>query len=242
MKRKVLILEDKEVQAEALKRIIKDLDEQLTVYCAYNEHEAYQIAMENHIQLFLIDIILKAESPADISGLNFIQELRNVKKYEFTPVIFVTALQDPKLYAYSELHCFGYLEKPIDEAKVKALVKKALTFPDVNDEQRNVFFRKDGIFYLKRIDQIVCIKSYKRNTKVYCVDGVMEICYKSCDDFLKEMDSDTFIRCNRYVIINQAYIENIDYINQYVKMKYIEELFRMGSVMKKIFKDEMHND
>lgn len=241
MKRKILIVEDKKSHMDALCKIIDDLHEDIEIFCASDSSLAYQIAMEHHIHLFLIDIILNADQLGDVTGLRFVQEIREVKKYSFTPVIFVTSLEDPKLYSYSQLHCFDFIEKPFSKNQVQKCVLKALEFPVVADKERNVFFRKDGIIYSKCINDIIYIESKKRKIIVHCINDKLEIPYKTCDEIMQDLDSELFIRCSRYAIINKKYIEQIDYTNRYVKMKHIEPLIEIGIIMKSKFKQEVEN-
>jgi len=239
---KVLIVEDNKAHADALDKIIRDLNRDLQVYFAYDLEEAFQVVLEQHINLFLVDIILKNDKPGDVSGLNFVREIRNITKYKFVPVIFITSLEDPRLYSYSQLHCFKYIEKPFDEVQVRKAVLEALEFPVMEDEERYIYFRKDGVVYSKCIKEIVHIENSKRRIVVQCVNDRLEIAYKTCEEILKELDSEMFIQCSRYDIVNKKYIDYIDYANRFVKMKYIKNPVEIGIVMKKAFKKRMEDE
>ena len=241
MLRNVLIIEDKKSHMDALCKIISELNKDIIIYTAFNAERAYQISMEYHIHLFLVDIILQPEKPGDVLGLSFAREIREIKKYRFTPLIFVTSLEDPKLYSYSQLHCFGYIEKPYDVEQVKKLVSRALEFPVEDDDERYVYFRKDGIVYSKCIKEIIYIENSRRKVVIHCKNDVLEIPYKTCDEILKEVDSGQFVQCSRYTIINKKYVEEIDYTNRYLKLSGIGELIEIGVIMKKQFRNIMEN-
>lgn len=136
MERNILILEDNEKCMDAIVDIISDCNN-VNIFTASNISDALSIAYKNRIHLFLVDIILNPEMKEDVSGLDFVKALRENKKYEFTPVIFITALEDPKLYSYSQLHCYGYIEKPFDVTYVKKIVTEALEFPVKNTNDGN---------------------------------------------------------------------------------------------------------
>lgn len=241
MKRNILILEDNINHREALYRIVSELAQDIMIYMASNVHKAYQIAMENHIHLFLVDIILCPDIPGDVLGLSFAQEIREIKKYQFTPIVFITSLEDPKLYSYSQLHCFKYIEKPFSVEQVRRTVAKALEFPTIDEEERFVYFRKDGIIYAKCIKDIIYIENGRRRVVIHCRNDILEIPYKTCDEILREMDSKRFIQCSRYVIINRKYIEEIDYTNRYIKLKYIDAPIEIGVTMKNKFKQKIED-
>lgn len=241
MRQHVLIVEDKKAHREVLCKIINGLHRDIEVYCAQNAPEAYRIAMEHHICLFLVDIILDVNQPGDTSGLKFVQELRGIKRYAFTPIVFITSLEDPKLFSYSQLHCFGYIEKPFSIEQVEKCVLEALDFPVVEDKERCVFLRKDGIVYAKYLKDIVLVEAERRKLTIHCVNDILEISYMNCEEMLQELDSPSFIRCSRYAIINRDFVEEIDYANRFIRMRGIDKMVEIGTRMKKKFRSEMEN-
>lgn len=238
---KILIVEDNEAHMDALRKIAEDLHRDVQIYCADNAGDAYRIALEQHIHLFLIDIILYASKSGDVSGLNFAKEVRGISKYKFTPMIFITSLEDPQLYAYSQLHCFGYIEKPFSIRQVQNTILSALEFPVAKEEDCHVYFRKEGIVYSVCLKDIVYIEISRRKIIIHCKGDSLEIPYITCDEILKELDSDLFIQCSRYCIVNKNYIEQIDYPNRFLKLRYVEEPIEIGVVMKKAFKSRFGN-
>jgi DNA-binding LytR/AlgR family response regulator len=192
--------------------------------------------MEQHIHLFLVDIILSPDDPGDVYGLEFAQGIRGIMRYQFTPLIFITSLEDPTFCSYTQLHCFSYIEKPFDPENVQKIIQKALKFPIVDDNERFVYFRKDGIIYSKCVKDVIYIEIARRKIVIHCKDDVLEIPYKTCEEIMRELDSTAFVRCSRYGIINRNYIEEIDYTNRYIKMKYIKEPVEIGIIMKSKFK------
>lgn len=110
----ILILEDNAREMERLVKIVREQGTQNEVICAVNLEQAYHMAMEKSIDLFLLDIILDPRTSGDASGMKFADHIREVERYHFTPIIFITGLEDPSLYAYSDVQCYSYIEKPYD--------------------------------------------------------------------------------------------------------------------------------
>lgn len=137
--KKILILEDKKENIDALTGIITEMDEDIELYPNSRTEDAYQTALEKNIDVFLVDIVLKPEKLDDMSGMIFAESIRQVEKYRFTPIIFLTALGDPEMHAYKEIHCYGYLSKPYNKEKLTALLSEALTFEQYRDENRNIY-------------------------------------------------------------------------------------------------------
>lgn len=175
MPQKILIVEDNKAHVQILNNIVQELYKNIQVYIAFDVKTAYQLALENHIHLFLIDIILDAKKPGDISGLNFVKEIREINKYKFTPLVFITSLEDPKFYSYSQLHCYAYIEKPFSVARVRDVILDALEYPIKENNDKYVYFRKDGIVYSKYIRDIIYIENSRRKIKIFCKRQILRL-------------------------------------------------------------------
>ncbi len=236
--KKILIIEDNPIHAKVLVDILKALDQHLQVYITERVDKAYKVAMESNINLFLIDIILNPDESGDVSGLTFAESIRLTAKYSFTPIIFITSLEDPRLHAYKDLRCYGYIEKPFEPEKVQEMIGAALEFPDAEEEDRNVYFRKDGIIYCFRKNDIVYIESSRRKVTIHTINDELTIPYKTSEQILKTLNSSDFIQCSRYAIVNKKYVKFIDSVNRIIRLKEIDKEIEIGVSMKKRFKDE----
>lgn len=228
MKKTVLILEDQKIASEALEKILKEISDDITIIALDNVREAYAEAMQTTIDVFLIDIILDVKRPGDVSGAVYTQKIRKIEKYAFTPIIFITSLQDLKSYLYDNVQCYGYIEKPFDVEMVKCKIEAALRFETRHDEEETLFFRKDGIFFACKTNEIKYVEIYQHTMFVHGKDKNLEIPYMTCDKFLEMVDSEYFIRCSRNTIINKRYIENLDFTNRLIKLDSCDELIPMG--------------
>jgi DNA-binding LytR/AlgR family response regulator len=233
--RTVLIIEDNAASMEMLAKIVNEVDPEIVVHRAVNQNEAYAHAMRLSIDLFLIDIILEPKNPGDVSGMRFANRIRLVEKYRFVPMIFITALEDAQLYAYSNLHCYYYLEKPFDAKKARQVITEALEMPLKKNSSHDVFFRKDGIIFKKDISEVVYIENVRSGQTVCFVDGKLKLQYKPSKVILEELDSDKFLQCSRYAIVNRDFIEAIDIVNRYIELKDNFGQLEIGISFKKKF-------
>ena len=55
--KKILILEDKKENIDALTGIITEMDEDIKLYPTSRTEDAYQTALEKNIDVFLVDIV-----------------------------------------------------------------------------------------------------------------------------------------------------------------------------------------
>ena len=126
--KRILILEDNVKTLTSLEKMIREISPEIITFPVQTYEEACICAVKQQIDIFILDIILNTKQPGDTSGMAFAREMRNYKKYQLTPMIFITVLADPELYAYRELHSFGYLEKPFSMEDARKLVMKALEY------------------------------------------------------------------------------------------------------------------
>lgn len=90
MRKTVLIIEDDREQLNMLKQLVKEVNGDTEIFTAENVSQAYQLVMEKTIDVFLVDIMLDTEKPGDASGIRLVEKVRQMPKYYFTPVIFIT--------------------------------------------------------------------------------------------------------------------------------------------------------
>ena len=239
MKRNVLIIEDNRTCMEALAELTRKCDTVGAVFCVDNSAEAYKCAMENEIDLFLVDIILDGENAHDISGIVLIDNLRKMMRYEFTPVIFITSLVDEAMNAFHNLHCYDYIEKPFDLEKVEKIIRTALKAPLCDDRESGVFYyRKDGVLYALNIDRLIYLETGFRNVMIYTLDETIEIPYMSLKNLMKDLPRKYFIQCSRNVVVNRRFILYADKVNQMVKLRN-GKVVKIGGRMKKGFFEDL---
>lgn len=219
MRKNILIVEDNKAASEMLQKIVGEIEEEINVYTAFNSMEAYQKAIQYTIDVFLIDIILDTKKHADVSGIEFTEKIRNIEKYAFTPIIFTTALMDPKLYTFTNIHGYAYLEKPFDANDVKKITKKALGYTTPREKNKNLFFRKDGLLFSVSIADIVYIENSFHSLTIQTIDEEMKMPYKSCKTLMEEIDSMNFVQCSRSTIVNTKYVTALDAVNRYLILK-----------------------
>lgn len=242
MKKTVLIIEDNIKQLNMLKQLVLTADKNAFVCTAQNAEQAYGILMEKTIDVFMVDIILKADKPGDVSGLQVVERLRSVPKYMFTPVLFITSLEDPTMYAYTNLNCMGYLEKPFDPERILKLLKKALCYTTNRNEDIYLSFRKDGIMYPVNLQKIVYMETNNHVMSIHMSDGVcLGIPYITCKQILNKSDAECLIQCSRNTLVNKHYVLGIDTTNRFITLKNDFGVIDIGITFKKKMLTEFGN-
>jgi DNA-binding LytR/AlgR family response regulator len=235
--KKVLIVEDQENTLEWLRNIVVTCGD-LEVLAVTNVGAAYKHTLEKTIDLFLVDIILEPAVKGDSSGLRFVDNIRNMKKYAFTPVIFLSSLEDSKLYTYEELHCYGFIEKPFDEGRIRKLVLESLEFPGGERDRRMLYFRRDGIIFAAEREAIVYIEMIKQRLYLHTAEErILYVPYMTLKQMTDLIDNPDMVQCRRNLVVNTRYISNVDIPNRIIQLKNGFGRIEIGLSYKKSMKE-----
>lgn len=236
--KKILILEDNAVAIEHLKVLIAELEVKCDVYATHDLKDAYQYILENTVDLFIIDIILDTSRPGDTSGLKFVDNLRKIERYAFVPVIFVTSLEDSKLYTYEKLHCYSFVEKPFDSMLVKKAIEKCLRFPSKEREKKTLYFRKDGIILAVELEKLVYAECINHIMHIHIDNGeILKIPYVTLKKLLNDTADYNIIQCSRNTLVNKDFVHNVDITNRIIQLKDNHGRVEIGVMYKKYMKE-----
>lgn len=220
MEKAVLIVEDEMEQLNMLRQLVLSVNRLADIYAVQNAVEAYKILMGKTIDVFMVDIILDKERQGDTSGFQLIEKLRKIPKYMFTPVIIVSALEDPAFYAYTDLNCLGYIEKPFDPERIMKLLGKAFCYTTCRREDYAISFRKNGILYPVRVKEIVYLESINHVMHIHLSNrSCLKVPYKTCRQILREADGDSLVQCSRSTLVNRKYVLGVDIVNRLIIFK-----------------------
>ncbi|WP_143760811.1 response regulator, partial [Clostridium haemolyticum] len=114
----ILIVEDDEFQRASLKKMLESLNKTFNIYEASNALDAFNLAKDVEINLFLVDIELE-----ESTGLDLANKLRTVSKYKFTWIIFLTTHIEFLTEAFKKVHCYDFILKPYNKDKIVNMVK-----------------------------------------------------------------------------------------------------------------------
>ncbi len=237
----VLIIEDNREQAKALKQLVKEVNENTEIFMADNAADAYMLLMEKTVDVFLVDIVLDAKDPGNAAGMRFVERMRQLEKYYFAPVIFITSIEDRELHAYRNLHCFSYIEKPYDPSQVKERVEEALHYTTEREKDLTLPFKRDNILYPVKLKDVVYLESMGHVMYVHLSNRtVLEIPYKTCRGMMREEDiSGRLLQCNRRTLVNREYIQGMDVTNKYLMLEENYGMLDVGGKYKKKLQMEL---
>jgi len=211
---KVLIIEDEQLAAKKLIRLLKEIDDEIEIaeIIGAVESAVNWLLSHPHPDLIFMDIQLE-------DGLCF--DIFEKSKIN-TPVVFTTAYDEYTLSAF-KVNSVDYLLKPIKPVELKNALSKFHQFHNRLDfigiemalrqlqpKQKERFLIKVGehfksieiaeidCFYIKERCNFICINSGNHYAIDYSLDKIEEM-----------VDSKIFFRINRNMIINFSSIHDI---------------------------------
>ena len=233
--KKILIIEDDLEEVNALIETVKRVDDTVKVMTTDKLGEALEYAVSNNISLFLVDIVLMPKKKTDTSGIDFVEAIRNMPKYKYIPVIFVSSLDDPRLHAYQDLHCYRYIQKPVLYKEVEDTVREALEFSRFVDDEKPLRLKQNNILYSIPKSDIIYADSHAAKMVIVTEKEKFGFYYLTCRDLLKQLDSEDFIQCSRSAIVNRKRIIEVNRTKETVRLRCSDDLVRVGKSFKKEF-------
>ena len=237
--KQILLLEDNEYTRNKLIKVLKSLEQEVNVFAYSNQREAFGCAMTHRIDLFLVDIILCPKERNDFSGISFVEKIRECASCAAAEVVFITSIAGLEVDLLHRIHCYDYIEKPIDERRLKRIVNEIINRGEkVSNLPERIYFRNNGISYPIEVAEIRYVMYQNRALNVYTGEESIKVPNLPLKRFLEKVRDSIFLCPLKGTAVNIAYIESVDYVNQYINLKGIKEPISMGSVMKKRFRDE----
>ncbi|MCK9157017.1 MAG: LytTR family DNA-binding domain-containing protein [Paludibacteraceae bacterium] len=212
-----IIVDDEPLAREAVELLVRDVPQLSLLGCFNNAETAGDFIANNHVDLVFLDIQMPG-----VSGLEF---ARRIPKE--TLVIFTTAFAEYAMNSY-EVDAVDYLIKPIDEARFKKAVEKALTYLEllsqkekekleVSSQPQEFFFVKsDRKFHKVRFDDILFVEGLK-DYVIIQIEGQKIITRMNMKGIVDLLPSNIFMRVNKSYIINTTKIDSFDNNDIFIK-------------------------
>ena len=237
----VLILEDKKNNREALRKIVSSCAGVTCIYTFSGRGDALKCAMDHHIDLFLLDIILEPDQGNDNSGILFAENIRQYNEYKLTPIIFITVLAGLERDLLKRIHCYDYIEKPIGDGKlVKEHIEEvllAISAGQKSESREYIPLHYDGIGYMVFLDEVIFFENKLGTLHIHLIDDEIRIPNYSAKKFNGMIRQAKFLTPIYGTYVNTAHIANVDFRNREVYMK-DNSIVPIGGRKFKTFKEE----
>ena len=230
---KCIIVDDEPIARKGIKKLVDQIS-QLELLDCFNSAEAASDFMKTStVDLIFLDI--------QMPGITGIEFARIIPKH--TLIIFTTAYSEYALDSY-EVDAVDYLVKPIDPAKFRKAVDKAITYHSLlleeeeksveNVEDDYIFVKSDRRFFKVNLKDILFIEGLK-DYVIIQMDGQRIITRMNVKTIHDLLPKNIFIRVNRSYIVNKNQIESFDNNDVFIKTYEIA----IGNSYRDLFFDDM---
>lgn len=239
MRRNVLIVDKSVEYAKRIEKMAVEISNKLNIFMAHTVEDAYRCLMETTMDIFIVNVTLDSRNICDTSGLRLVERVREIPKYTLTPVILTSYQEDMRVHAYKELNCLAFLDNPLIPKEFAKAMNKAVMFKTNRTEDRVLFFRKDGIIYAVRVEEIAYIQSVDHVMHFHLTDGTVEVFpYRSFQKLLEEADVDYLMQCRRDIVVNKNFILGLDFINGVIILRKKMGIVMIGARFRKRVKED----
>lgn len=225
----LLLVEDDLNIQELFKSVIKELKEPLKLYTSESSNKALQIATENVIDIFILDIQL-----TDYKGTQLAKQLREMEVYSYTPMIFATALAGEELQAYREIKSYHFLIKPFTKQEIKQVLIDVIAYrKHMSEPSKNIRIEQKGFILELDLDSIIYFESFGKKVEIHVIiidhhEKVEVISGYPLKRFIEMTEDVSFIQCHKSFIVNQKYIYKIDKANSTIHLTVFNRVIPLG--------------
>ena len=234
---KVVAADDEGYIREALKKLINWEKMNCDLVSVLEDGQELIQCIENESP----DIVI---TDIQMPGVNGIEFARSIPKH--TLIIFTTAYSEYALDSY-EVDAVDYLVKPIDAAKFRKAVDKAITYHSLlldedkksveNVEDECIFVKSDRKYFKVNLKDILFIEGLK-DYVIIQLDGQRIITRMNVKTIHDLLPKSIFLRINRSYIVNRNHIESFDNNDVFIKQHEIA----IGNSYRDAFFEELLNN
>ena len=194
---KILIAEDDKNISNIISESIKEFEKDIDIVVFEEAQKALEHATINAIDIFILDIQLK-----DYKGTHLAKQLREIDRYKYSPIVFVTALASEELLAYRELKCYSFLIKPFTKSEINVVLDDVIGYKkQLKSVSKTIRIEQKSFVFEYNLENIIYIESFGKKLEL-----------NLCND-------SKFIQCHKSYILNTNYIEKIDKANNLIYLR-----------------------
>jgi len=231
-----IIVDDEPIARQGIKKMVDSISRLKLLGTFENARTAGGFMKDNLVDLIFLDI--------KMPGINGIDFARSIHKN--TLIIFTTAYSEYALDSY-EVDAVDYLVKPIDAAKFRKAVEKAVAYHSLlldgdkksveNVENERIFVKSDRRFFKVNLKDILFIEGLKDYVIIQLEDQriITRMSVKNIHDLLPKV---IFLRINRSYIVNKNQIDSFNNNDVFIKKYEIA----IGNYYRDAFFEELMNN
>ena len=173
-------------------------------------------AMEEEVDLFIVDIMGDSPEERVVSGIEFIRKLRSTDTYRYTDMVIVAEPMDVLYFRLQDLYISGFIYLPVEISSASGLLmylyKRRKYWGNCTS------LRKGSICYRKRnrvevivVNDVIWTETHTREYIINTACTKRRFDIRAADEFVKTFENKGFIKINQCDCVNPDYIVGFDY-------------------------------
>lgn len=224
---RILVITNNLHQIKYIRRISAEIKNKINIHSANSVEATYKIAEAYNIKIFVIDNYM-----FDGNGIEVAKKLRTIRKYKFSPIIFINGVKKYEMQAFREVHCYDFIIRPCYEKNLKKIIKPILTEYLADEKNEFLYLKYNGIQRRIKFDNICSIESKSR--RIHIKTKHEKIIYKIITvKKFKEKLNDDFIQVHQSIIVNKSLIEKISLVDKKIELIGVDGFIPIGETYKK---------
>ena len=212
---KIAICDDQQMHINKIRQVWESCVDD-NFYYEVSEFICAEDLLQTYDNGLRYDLLVLDIEMGKISGMDAAKKIRTMDKK--CKIIFITAF-DQYIRDAFDVAAIQYLDKPIDNEKLKLLFHKCITeYKEENHFMIFLVYKKfDANSQTSNLEEriklntseILYFESYNRNINVNLVSGEMFQTKRKISDLERELRSRNFVRIHKSYLINVAYIRKL---------------------------------
>jgi len=229
--KKILIIEDDSRISTRLTDLAHHVNPNVAIYHATGSVGVDDILSFHQIDAFFIDIQLE-----DCNGLELAKEIRKHKIYQFTPMVFITAVPTRELEAFKQVHSYDYILKPFSESQViKVFQEILIDFFEESGEEESIKLEYKNYNMSVLTKDILFIEIINRRIHIVTKHETIEYNIMPLKKFQEKLPN-YFLRIHQSIVINMHYVSSFSLTSFNVNMEGYDLPLSIGRSYKSIVK------
>ncbi len=213
------------------------------VVICHNHKDAVYAAMEEEVDIFVVDIEGNSKNDGILLGIEYVKRLRMTETYRFTDVFLVVEPGDVGSFLFPDIIISGFIYKPVDldstAVQLLYVYKRLKHWSDKYfDKKKSIFYKKRNRIEVIMISDVVWTEKHEREYIIKTRFTERRYDVRASECFVKKFENSGFIKINQSDSINPDYLVGFDYYNVYLYG--FEEGRRLGDIgregLKRLFK------
>lgn len=175
----------------ALERLLLEEEEVVYEFASGEGAVRWLRSHPGEIDLLFLDVEMEG-----LSGLEAAAEIRSFDPY--LAIVFVTGYPDFVFEGY-RVHALDYLLKPVNELRLKDVLKRVRSQLDTSREAQFAFRNAEGVYRLYRSEILYC---YSERRKVFVVTQSKTLSIYAKLDEIEQQLGPGFIRIHQRFLVN----------------------------------------